>query len=148
MLMLYATLFAGKISTLQITFGLNLIDFRALQFPPEAWLRMSLNHGSITWVSITPGGRVILRTLGDSGHMPVDFITTTWDVLTKSITMENLCQSVVWGYFSILNKVGLTLQICLWFTNFKEQVNQLRRTCLDSFRISTFLFYPNKWMHA
>jgi len=49
---------------------------RALQFPPEAWLRLSLNHGSITWLSITPSGRVVLRALGDSGHMPVDSITS------------------------------------------------------------------------
>ncbi|KAF2885284.1 hypothetical protein ILUMI_20907 [Ignelater luminosus] len=48
---------------------------RALQFPPEAWLRLSLNHASITWISITPSGRVILRALGDSGHMPPDIIT-------------------------------------------------------------------------
>ncbi|GJQ81236.1 hypothetical protein Trydic_g20455 [Trypoxylus dichotomus] len=49
---------------------------RALQFPPEAWLRLSLNHASITWISITPSGRVILRTLGDSGHMPANVITS------------------------------------------------------------------------
>ncbi|XP_044740364.1 serine/threonine-protein phosphatase Pgam5, mitochondrial isoform X2 [Chrysoperla carnea] len=48
---------------------------RALQFPPEAWLRLSLNHASITWISITPNGHVILRQLGDSGHMPVDSIS-------------------------------------------------------------------------
>lgn len=48
---------------------------RALQFPPEGWLRISLNHASITWLSITPNGRVILRTLGDSGHMPPDGVT-------------------------------------------------------------------------
>ncbi|XP_063929716.1 serine/threonine-protein phosphatase Pgam5, mitochondrial isoform X2 [Zophobas morio] len=48
---------------------------RALQLPAEAWLRMSLNHASITWLSITPSGRVILRCLGDSGHMPPDFVT-------------------------------------------------------------------------
>ncbi|KAK9752009.1 Histidine phosphatase superfamily (branch 1) [Popillia japonica] len=49
---------------------------RALQFPPEAWLRLSLNHASLTWISITPSGRVILRTLGDSGHMPANIITS------------------------------------------------------------------------
>ncbi|KAF5307421.1 hypothetical protein FQR65_LT06935 [Abscondita terminalis] len=48
---------------------------RALQFPPEAWLRLSLYHGSITWITITPKGRVILRTLGDSGHIPADTIS-------------------------------------------------------------------------
>ncbi|XP_022902844.1 serine/threonine-protein phosphatase Pgam5, mitochondrial isoform X2 [Onthophagus taurus] len=49
---------------------------RALQFPPEAWLRLSLNHASISWISITPSGRVILRALGDSGHMPANVITS------------------------------------------------------------------------
>ncbi|KAL7039291.1 hypothetical protein ACKWTF_009853 [Chironomus riparius] len=42
---------------------------RALQFPPEAWLRMSLHHASITWLVIHPSGRVVLRLLGDCGHM-------------------------------------------------------------------------------
>lgn len=49
---------------------------RAMQFPPEAWLRMSLNHGSITWISLMPSGRVVLRSLGDTGHMPPDVITS------------------------------------------------------------------------
>jgi serine/threonine-protein phosphatase PGAM5 len=43
---------------------------RALQLPPEAWLRISLNNGSITWLTIRPSGRVSLRTLGDVGYMP------------------------------------------------------------------------------
>ncbi|KAK0162434.1 hypothetical protein PV327_006210 [Microctonus hyperodae] len=50
---------------------------RALQFPPEAWLRFSLKNGSITWISIQPSGRVILRAFGDSGYMPPGYITTT-----------------------------------------------------------------------
>ncbi len=50
--------------------------FRALQLPPEAWLRMSLHHGSITWVVILPSGRVGLRGLGDAGFMPADKLTT------------------------------------------------------------------------
>ncbi|XP_059510893.1 serine/threonine-protein phosphatase PGAM5, mitochondrial isoform X1 [Stegostoma tigrinum] len=45
---------------------------RALQFPPEGWLRMCLNNGSITWLTIHPNGRVALRTLGDTGFMPPD----------------------------------------------------------------------------
>ncbi|CAD1477897.1 unnamed protein product [Heterotrigona itama] len=49
---------------------------RALQFPPEGWLRLSLNHGSITWVSIRPNGRVTLRNLGDSGHMKPQLISS------------------------------------------------------------------------
>lgn len=49
---------------------------RALQFPPEAWLRLSLNHASITWLTVGPSGRVILRTLGDSGFMPPEYVTS------------------------------------------------------------------------
>ncbi|CAG0892751.1 unnamed protein product [Darwinula stevensoni] len=48
---------------------------RALQFPPEGWLRMGLNHGSITWLTIRPSGRVVLRSLGDAGYMPPDKVT-------------------------------------------------------------------------
>ncbi|XP_061673916.1 serine/threonine-protein phosphatase PGAM5, mitochondrial isoform X2 [Syngnathoides biaculeatus] len=50
---------------------------RALQFPPEGWLRMGLNNGSITWLTIRPNGRVALRTLGDAGFMPPDKLTRT-----------------------------------------------------------------------
>lgn len=42
---------------------------RALQFPPEGWLRMSLNHASITWITIYHDGRVCLRSTGESGHL-------------------------------------------------------------------------------
>jgi serine/threonine-protein phosphatase PGAM5 len=48
---------------------------RGLQFPPEAWLRLSLHHASISWLTIHPNGRVILRTLGDSGHLPPKYLT-------------------------------------------------------------------------
>ncbi|XP_043266707.1 serine/threonine-protein phosphatase PGAM5, mitochondrial [Venturia canescens] len=50
---------------------------RALQFPPEAWLRISLKNASITWLSIVPSGRVTLRCLGDAGHMVPQNLTTT-----------------------------------------------------------------------
>jgi len=50
---------------------------RALQFPPEAWLRMSLHNSSLTWIAIRPSGRVVLRALGDCGHIPPDKLTTT-----------------------------------------------------------------------
>ena len=51
-----------------------------MQFPPEAWLRMSLHNSSITWVAIRPSGRVVLRALGDCGHIPPDKLTTTWSL--------------------------------------------------------------------
>jgi len=50
---------------------------RALQLPPEAWLRISLRNGSITLLAISPRGKVSLRSLGDAGHMPPDCLTTT-----------------------------------------------------------------------
>lgn len=50
---------------------------RAMQFPPEAWLRMSLHHGSITWMSIRPSGRVTLRMLGDAGHIPPEKLSVS-----------------------------------------------------------------------
>ncbi|KAI4504686.1 hypothetical protein M0802_000236 [Mischocyttarus mexicanus] len=50
---------------------------RALQFPPEAWMRMSLNHGSITWLMIYPNGRVTMVCFGDTGHMPPKTITVS-----------------------------------------------------------------------
>ncbi|KAK7087512.1 serine/threonine-protein phosphatase PGAM5, mitochondrial-like isoform X2 [Littorina saxatilis] len=43
---------------------------RALQFPPEAWLRISLAHTSLSHFMIRPSGRVILKSLGNSGHLP------------------------------------------------------------------------------
>ncbi|KAK6315809.1 hypothetical protein J4Q44_G00133330 [Coregonus suidteri] len=50
---------------------------RALQFPPEGWLRLGLNNGSITWITIRPSGRVGLRMMGDSGFMPPEKLTRT-----------------------------------------------------------------------
>lgn len=65
----------------QLPFGVNahwfLLAARALQFPPEGWLRMNLNNGSITWLTIRPSGRVALRALGDAGFMPPDKLTRT-----------------------------------------------------------------------
>lgn len=48
---------------------------RALQLPPEAWLRISLGHASITWISIMDDGRVTLRNLGETGHMPKELLS-------------------------------------------------------------------------
>ncbi|XP_043516742.1 serine/threonine-protein phosphatase PGAM5, mitochondrial-like [Frieseomelitta varia] len=48
---------------------------RALQFPPESWLRLSLNHASITWITIYPDGIVKLLAFGDSGHLNPKFFS-------------------------------------------------------------------------
>ena len=66
---------------------------RALQLPPEAWLRISLKHASLTWLVVRPDGRVrallstrtvcttvlqvSCRGLGDSGHFPPELLTTS-----------------------------------------------------------------------
>jgi len=50
---------------------------RALQFPPEAWLRMSLKHASLTWLTIRPDGRVSIRGLGEAGHLKPEMLTTS-----------------------------------------------------------------------
>lgn len=50
---------------------------RALQFPPEAWLRISLKHASLTWITLRPDGRVSCRALGEAGHFPPAMLTTS-----------------------------------------------------------------------
>ncbi|EDW73867.1 uncharacterized protein Dwil_GK19686 [Drosophila willistoni] len=48
---------------------------RALQLPPEAWLRLTLHHGSISWITVAPSGLVSVRSLGDAGFMPINEMT-------------------------------------------------------------------------
>ncbi|KAK8724808.1 hypothetical protein OTU49_010928 [Cherax quadricarinatus] len=43
---------------------------RALQLPPEAWLRMTLHNGSMTHIVVRPDGRVGMWHLGECGYMP------------------------------------------------------------------------------
>ncbi|XP_072000562.1 serine/threonine-protein phosphatase PGAM5, mitochondrial isoform X2 [Engystomops pustulosus] len=50
---------------------------RALQLPPDAWLRMSINNASITYLVVRPNGNVSLRMLGDSGFMPPEKLSRT-----------------------------------------------------------------------
>lgn len=49
---------------------------RALQLPPEAWLRFSLHNCSMTWIAIRPSGRVSVYTVGDCGFIPSGKLTT------------------------------------------------------------------------
>jgi serine/threonine-protein phosphatase PGAM5 len=48
---------------------------RALQLPPEAWLRFSLFNCSISYIMIQPNGTVSARLIGDTGHIPYDETT-------------------------------------------------------------------------
>ena len=43
---------------------------RALQLPPEAWLRLCTFNCSLTYLVVRPSGSVSLRALGDIGHLP------------------------------------------------------------------------------
>ena len=42
---------------------------RALQLPPEAWLRLCTFNCSLTYMVVRPTGTVSCRTLGDIGHL-------------------------------------------------------------------------------
>lgn len=48
---------------------------RALQLPPEAWLRMSTFNCSITYLVVAPNGYCSARMMGDVGHLSYDETT-------------------------------------------------------------------------
>ena len=48
---------------------------RALQLPPEAWLRLCTFNCSLTYFTIRPTGGVSCRTLGDVGHLDMERTT-------------------------------------------------------------------------
>jgi serine/threonine-protein phosphatase PGAM5 len=48
---------------------------RALQLPPEAWLRFCPFNCSITYFTIRPTGTVSCRMVGDIGHLPYETST-------------------------------------------------------------------------
>jgi len=48
---------------------------RALQLPPEAWLRLCVFNCSLTYFTIRPTGTVSCRMLGDIGHLPYELST-------------------------------------------------------------------------
>ncbi|KAL3768779.1 hypothetical protein ACHAWU_006880 [Discostella pseudostelligera] len=48
---------------------------RALQLPPEAWLRLCTFNCSLTYFTIRPTGTVSCRMLGDIGHLPYELNT-------------------------------------------------------------------------
>lgn len=66
-------------STVEIIVGhanvIRYLTMRALQLPPEAWLRMSLPHCSVTSLSISGNGRVKLIGCGSYGHLPPELVT-------------------------------------------------------------------------
>lgn len=48
---------------------------RALQIPPEVWLRLCIFNCSLTYLTIRPTGTVSCRLLGDIGHLDFPQIT-------------------------------------------------------------------------
>ena len=48
---------------------------RALQIPPEAWLRLCIFNCSLTYITIRSTGTVSCRMLGDIGHLPYNMST-------------------------------------------------------------------------
>jgi hypothetical protein len=48
---------------------------RALQLPPEAWLRLGGYNSSITHLQIRGSGSVSLVSFGDHGHLSLDETT-------------------------------------------------------------------------
>lgn len=48
---------------------------RILQFPREGWLRFSLHHCSITWITIRPNGRVSAQMIGGCGYLSKELLT-------------------------------------------------------------------------
>lgn len=48
---------------------------RALQLPPEAWLRLRGDNTGITEIIVSPDGRVSLSRFADTGHLPIEMIT-------------------------------------------------------------------------
>mmetsp|Transcript_15267 Transcript_15267/g.32975 ORF Transcript_15267/g.32975 Transcript_15267/m.32975 type:complete len:367 (-) Transcript_15267:111-1211(-) len=48
---------------------------RALQLPPEVWLRMRGNNCGITEIIIQPDGRVSLGSFADVGHLAIEQVT-------------------------------------------------------------------------
>lgn len=51
------------------------MTLRALQLPPEAWLRLCTFNCSITYLVVRPSGSVSLRALGDVGHLDPPLVT-------------------------------------------------------------------------
>lgn len=48
---------------------------RALQLPPEAWLRFCPFNCSLTYLTVRPTGTVSCRMVGDIGHLPYSMST-------------------------------------------------------------------------
>ncbi len=58
-----------------LSYSTRFLSNRALQLPPDAWMRVFIAHASITVIHVNPDGTVTLDKFGDSGHLPADMVT-------------------------------------------------------------------------
>ncbi|CAF0764597.1 unnamed protein product [Adineta steineri] len=61
-----------------IVFHANILRYficKIMQFPIQAWLRITLNHGSITQITILSDGSIVMKSVGDSGFIPSNKVT-------------------------------------------------------------------------
>ena len=72
-----------------------------MQVDPAAWLRIGLNHGSVTKIRIFGNGDIRVFTLGESSFMPNDFVTSRkGQELLKFKNLKNYDYKIYLGDFS------------------------------------------------
>lgn len=67
--------FPHKVRSAKLANVIRYFLCRALQLPPEAWLRYCPFNCSLTYFTIRPTGTVSCRMVGDIGHLPYEMST-------------------------------------------------------------------------
>jgi serine/threonine-protein phosphatase PGAM5 len=60
---------------------------KALGVDTEAWLEMSIGHASLTQIRVEPDGRFKVISVGDTGHIPPDFLTGATGMTEKQLAV-------------------------------------------------------------
>ena len=63
--MIYTCIYVTMVTGIYV-----IIIYRALQLPPERWLKIAVLQGSVTLFMIGPDSHVTLKYLGDVGFIP------------------------------------------------------------------------------
>jgi hypothetical protein len=71
----YVISFASKNKNSNSNENYDFLFIRIMQFPIQAWLRITLNHGSITHIAILSDGSIVMKSVGDSGFIPSNKVT-------------------------------------------------------------------------
>lgn len=61
---------------------------RALGVDTTAWLEMSVAHASMTTILVEPDGRFKVIAVGDSGHMPPNFLTGATGMTDRALKVR------------------------------------------------------------